>query len=148
MVMVMVMYRKTPALRNARRLRRPYADGGWWPTGQELVVPRLVATLAADVQWALKAIRSARATARQRAWDWPGTPRPALITVDIDATIRDRQLREGPERGCGPSLRSLPPKRPSTPRSARRLSTTNRELLSGVPALTRTGLPTTGLDQS
>ena len=36
--------------------------------------------------------------------------------------------------------RLLPPKRLSTPRSARRLSTTSRGLLPGSPAITRTGL--------
>ena len=34
----------------------------------------------------------------------------------------------------------LPPKRLSTPRLARRLSTTNRGLLPGAPVLTGTGL--------
>jgi hypothetical protein len=43
--------------------------------------------------------------------------------------------------------RSLPPKRLSTPRSARRLSTTNRGLLPGTPASTRTGLTPAGLIQ-
>ena len=41
----------------------------------------------------------------------------------------------------------LPPKRLSTPRSARRISPTNRGLLSGAPVLTRTGLSPAGLDQ-
>src|SRR5271169_3659945 len=43
--------------------------------------------------------------------------------------------------------RLLPPKRLSTPRSARRLSATNRGLLPGSPAITRTGLPPAGLVQ-
>jgi len=43
--------------------------------------------------------------------------------------------------------RLLPPKRLSTPRSARRLSTTDRGLLPGSPAITRTGLPPAGLVQ-
>ena len=44
--------------------------------------------------------------------------------------------------------RLLPPKRLSTPRSARRLSTTNRGLLPGPPATTRAGLTPAGLIQS
>ena len=43
--------------------------------------------------------------------------------------------------------RLLPPKRLLTPRSARRLSTTNRGLLPGSPAITRVGLAPTGLIQ-
>src|SRR5215470_13705487 len=43
--------------------------------------------------------------------------------------------------------RLLPPKRLSTPRSARRLSTTNRGLLPGAPVPTRTGLSPASLDQ-
>ena len=43
--------------------------------------------------------------------------------------------------------RLLPPKRLLTPRSARRLSTTNRGLLPGSPATTRTGLSPAGLVQ-
>jgi hypothetical protein len=55
------------------------------------VVCRLVTRLAADMPRALKAIRSARAAARQRAWDLAGGAAPGadggLVTVDIDATI-------------------------------------------------------------
>ena len=43
--------------------------------------------------------------------------------------------------------RLLPPKRLSTPRSARRLSTTNRGLLPGSPAITQAGLTPAGLVQ-
>jgi hypothetical protein len=43
--------------------------------------------------------------------------------------------------------RLLPPKRLSTPRSARRLSATNRGLLPGAPAITRTGLSPVGMVQ-
>ncbi len=43
--------------------------------------------------------------------------------------------------------RLLPPKRLLTPRSARRLSTTDRGLLPGAPTLTRTGLAPAGLVQ-
>jgi hypothetical protein len=41
----------------------------------------------------------------------------------------------------------LPPKRLSTPRSARRISPTSRGLLPGTPVSTRTGLTPAGLDQ-
>jgi hypothetical protein len=55
------------------------------------VVSRLVARLAADAPAALRAIRSARAAARERAWELAGDAAPgadgALIPVDIDATI-------------------------------------------------------------
>jgi hypothetical protein len=55
------------------------------------VVSRLVTRLAADAPRALKAIRAARAAARQRAWELAGDAAPgadgALIPVDIDATI-------------------------------------------------------------
>ena len=55
------------------------------------VVSRLVTRLAADAPRALKAIRAARAAARQRAWALAGDAAPgadgALIPVDIDATI-------------------------------------------------------------
>ena len=43
--------------------------------------------------------------------------------------------------------RLLPPKRLSMPRAARRLSTTNRGLLPGSPAITQTGLAPAGLVQ-
>ena len=47
--------------------------------------------LAADLPRALKAIRSARAAARERAWALAGENAPGadggLVTVDLDATI-------------------------------------------------------------
>jgi Transposase DDE domain group 1 len=55
------------------------------------VVSRLVTRLAADAPRALKAIRAARAAARQRAWELAGEAAPGadgtLIPLDIDATI-------------------------------------------------------------
>ena len=55
------------------------------------VVSRLVARLAAEAPRTLRAIRAARAAARQRAWDLAGASAPGadggLVTVDIDATI-------------------------------------------------------------
>ena len=61
------------------------------PVASDPVVSRLVAALAADQARALKAIRSARAAARERAWTLAGADAPGgdggLVTVDLDATI-------------------------------------------------------------
>ena len=61
------------------------------PVASDPVVSRLVTRLAADAPRALKAIRAARAAARQRAWELAGDAAPGagggLITIDIDATI-------------------------------------------------------------
>jgi hypothetical protein len=61
------------------------------PVASDPVVSRLVSTLAADGPRALKAVRSARAAARERAWALAGDAAPgaggALVTVDLDATI-------------------------------------------------------------
>jgi hypothetical protein len=61
------------------------------PVASDPVVSRTVATLAADAPRALKAIRSARAAARERAWALAGGRAPGadggLVTVDLDATI-------------------------------------------------------------
>jgi hypothetical protein len=61
------------------------------PAASDPVVSRLVTRLAADAPRALKAIRAARAAARQRAWEQAGDAGPGagggLVTVDIDATI-------------------------------------------------------------
>ena len=61
------------------------------PVASDPVVSRLVAALAADAPRALKAIRAARAAARERAWELAGDAAPGagggLIPVDIDATI-------------------------------------------------------------
>jgi Transposase DDE domain group 1 len=61
------------------------------PVASDPVVSRLVTRLGADAPRALKAIRAARAAARQRAWDLAGDAAPGadgeLVTVDIDATI-------------------------------------------------------------
>ena len=61
------------------------------PVASDPVVSRLVTRLAADAPRALKAIRAARAAARQRAWDLAGGAAPGadggLVTVDLDATI-------------------------------------------------------------
>jgi hypothetical protein len=61
------------------------------PVASDPVVSRLITTLAADGPRALRAIRAARAAARERAWALAGDRAPgwggALIPVDIDATI-------------------------------------------------------------
>ena len=61
------------------------------PVASDPVVSRLVSELAADLPRALKAIRSARAAARERAWALAGDTAPGadggLVTVDLDATI-------------------------------------------------------------
>ena len=60
------------------------------PVASDPVISRLVARLAADAPVALKAIRSARAAARERAWQLAGDHAPGgggLVPVDIDATI-------------------------------------------------------------
>jgi Transposase DDE domain group 1 len=61
------------------------------PVASDPVVSRLVSTLAEDLPRALKAIRAAGASARERAWAMAGDSAPgaagALVTVDLDATI-------------------------------------------------------------
>ena len=60
------------------------------PVASDPVVSRLISALAADAPRALKAIRAARAAARERAWDLAGDAAPGaggLVTVDLDATI-------------------------------------------------------------
>jgi hypothetical protein len=61
------------------------------PVASDPVVSRLVSRLGADAPRVLKAIRAARAAARQRARELAGDTAPGagggLVTVDIDATI-------------------------------------------------------------
>jgi hypothetical protein len=61
------------------------------PVASDPVVSRLVSQLAADLPRALKAIRGARAAARERAWALAGDAAPGadggLVTIDLDATI-------------------------------------------------------------
>jgi hypothetical protein len=61
------------------------------PVASDPVVSRLVSQLAGDLPRALKAIRSTRAAARERAWALAGDAAPGadggLVTVDLDATI-------------------------------------------------------------
>ena len=61
------------------------------PVASDPVISRLISRLAADAPAALKAIRAARAAARQRAWALAGQAAPGpgggLITADIDATL-------------------------------------------------------------
>jgi hypothetical protein len=61
------------------------------PVASDPVVSRLVTRLAAGAPRALKAIRAARAAARERAWDLAGDAAPGTgggqVTAGIDATI-------------------------------------------------------------
>jgi hypothetical protein len=60
------------------------------PVASDPVVSRLVSTLAGDLPRALKAIRAARASARERAWTLAGESAPGadgLVTIGLDATI-------------------------------------------------------------
>jgi hypothetical protein len=61
------------------------------PVASDPVISRLAAALAAEGPRALRAIRKARAAARERAWALAGERAPgadgSLIPVDIDATI-------------------------------------------------------------
>jgi hypothetical protein len=61
------------------------------PVASDPVISRLVSALAADAPRALRAIRKARAAARERAWALAGDRAPgadgSLIPLDIDATI-------------------------------------------------------------
>ena len=61
------------------------------PVASDPVISRLIGRLAADAPAALKAIRAARAAARQRAWARAGQAAPGadggLIIADIDATL-------------------------------------------------------------
>jgi Transposase DDE domain group 1 len=60
------------------------------PVASDPVVSRLVSALAADLPRSLRAIRGARAAARERAWALAGDNAPGadgLVTVDLDATI-------------------------------------------------------------
>jgi hypothetical protein len=61
------------------------------PVASDPVVSRLVSVLAGDLPRALRAIRAARASARERAWALAGDAAPGadggLVTVDLDATI-------------------------------------------------------------
>jgi Transposase DDE domain group 1 len=61
------------------------------PVASDPVVSRLISRLAADAPRSLKAIRAARAAARQKAWELAGEAAPgsggAPVIVDLDATI-------------------------------------------------------------
>jgi hypothetical protein len=61
------------------------------PVASDPVISRLVTALAGDGGRALRAIRGARAAARQQAWQLAGGVAPGaggdLVTVDLDATV-------------------------------------------------------------
>jgi hypothetical protein len=80
------------------------------PVASDPVISRLITALASDAPRALKAIRAARAVARQRAWQRAGDAAPGaaggLVTVDIDATIvtsysEKQQARPTWKKTCG-----------------------------------------------
>jgi hypothetical protein len=89
------------------------------------VVSRLVATLAADLPRALKAIRAARASALERAWALAGVAAPGgdggLVAVDLDATIviahPEKERRERAHPGAQPRFTDVD--RPPWPASCR-----------------------------
>jgi hypothetical protein len=87
------------------------------PVASDPVVSRLISALAADLPRALRAIRGARAAARERAWALAGDGAPggdgSLVPVDIDATIvtahseKEKAAQPGRRRsGSIPSRRS------------------------------------------
>ena len=61
------------------------------PVASDPVVSRLISLLAHDAPRALKAIRAARASARERAWALAGDAAPGSgdgpVIIDLDATI-------------------------------------------------------------
>jgi hypothetical protein len=61
------------------------------PVASDPVVSRLVSQLAGDLPRALKAVRCARAAARERAWALAGQDAPGadggLAVIDLDATV-------------------------------------------------------------
>src|ERR1700733_13153636 len=61
------------------------------PVASDPVVSRLVSMLAGDLPRSVRAIRAARAAARERAWALAGDAAPGgdggLVTIDLDATI-------------------------------------------------------------
>jgi hypothetical protein len=65
--------------------------GLFGPVASDPVVSRLIARLAADAPKSLKAIRAARAAARERVWALAGPAAPGtgggLILLDVDATV-------------------------------------------------------------
>jgi hypothetical protein len=91
---------------------------------------------------ALRTLRESGRSTANRARQARPSPCPERHGSSAVRPTRSQGLasRNGPH-AC--SVR----KRFSTPRSARRLSATNRGLLPGTPASTRTGFPPAGLDQ-
>jgi hypothetical protein len=97
------------------------------PVASDPVISRLVAALAAEGPRALRAIRKARAAARERAWALAGERAPGadggLVPVDIDATIvlaHSEKEKAAPtwKKTYGPSCCA-----PGTPGRTPRLST-------------------------
>jgi hypothetical protein len=87
-------------------------------------VSRLVRALAGDAPRALKAIRAARAAARERAWALAGDAAPGAgggpVIIDLDATIVIAHSDK--EQAC-PTQDSFPPARINAGRPAARVAT-------------------------
>jgi hypothetical protein len=78
------------------------------PVASDPTVSRLIDTLAAAGPAALEAIRTARATARARAWDLAGERCPAAhgqVTVDIDGVL---VTAHSEKQDAAPSFKSGP----------------------------------------
>jgi hypothetical protein len=96
------------------------------PVASDPVVSRLIAQLAADAPRALKAIRAARAAARERAWALAGDAAPGAdggpVTIDIDATVvtAHSDKAQAARRGRRPSDSSAGRLRRPRPRRSRR----------------------------
>jgi hypothetical protein len=58
------------------------------PVASDPTVSRLIARLAEEPEAALEAITAARATARERVWNWAGAPvQDGQVVIDLDATL-------------------------------------------------------------
>ena len=83
------------------------------PVASDPVVSRLVSALAAELPWALKAIRVARAAARERAWALAGDAAPGSgdgpVVIDLDATIVIAQSLGAGRADREENLRPVPP---------------------------------------
>jgi Transposase DDE domain group 1 len=106
------------------------------PVASDPVVSRLVAALAAGGPWALKAIRAARAAARERAWALAGEAAPGadggVVIVDLDATI---VIAHSEKERAAPTwkkdLRVPPDDRMGRPRQRRRRGAAGHRAATG-----------------
>ena len=93
------------------------------PVASDPVVSRLVSSLAGDLPRALRAIRAARAAARERAWALAGDAAPGadggLVTIDLDATVVTAHRETGSRAHLEEDVRLSPPDRLRRPRRGR-----------------------------